>query len=198
MGEAGAEVYAEIAAVAQRTCESVVTGDYRGGVAAFVDYWNGPGAWNAMRPAAQKALISWAPKGPLDFRALLDDPTPRSAYWALQFSVVLLRGESAPIPTRIIAQALSELLPDNRLTVIDGAGHMGPLTHASEVSLLIVQHIVAANWRAGRPSTALASAAPPLWTMEQASRTLGKEPSEVRINEQTKRTRGHSQCGWIG
>ena len=186
MGEAGAEVYAEIAAVAQRTCESVVTGDYRGGVAAFVDYWNGPGAWNAMRPAAQK------PKGPLDFRALLDDPTPRSAYRALQFSVLLLRGENAPMPTRIIAQALSELLPDNRLTVIDGAGHMGPLTHASEVSLLIVQHIVAANWRAGRPSTALACAAPPLWTM------LGQKPSEVRINEQPKRTRGHSQCGWIG
>ena len=76
---AGGEAYAEIAAVARRTCESVVTGDYRGGVAGFVDYWNGPGAWNAMRPAAQKALIRWAPKGPLDFRALLDDPTHRSA-----------------------------------------------------------------------------------------------------------------------
>jgi pimeloyl-ACP methyl ester carboxylesterase len=160
MGEAGAEAYAEIAAVARRTCESVVTGNYRGGVAAFVDYWNGPGAWNAMRPAAQKALISWAPKGPLDFRALLDDPTHLSAYQALQFPVLLLRGENAPMPTRIIVQALSELLPDNRLTVIDGAGHMGPLTHASEVSPLIGQHIVAANWRAGRPSTASARAAP--------------------------------------
>ena len=160
MGEAGAEAYAEIAAVARRTCESVVTGDYRGGVAAFVVYWNGPGAWIAMRPAAQKALISWAPKGPLDFRALLDDPTPRSAYRALQFPVLLLRGEYAPTPTRIIAQALSELLPNNRLTVIDGAGHMGPLTHASEVSRLIVEHIGAANRRAGGPSMASVSPAP--------------------------------------
>ena len=156
---AGGEAYAEIAAVARRTCESVVTGDYRGGVAGFVDYWNGPGAWNAMRPAAQKALISWAPKGPLDFRALLDEPTPRGAYRALQFPVLLLRGEHAPTPTRIIAQALSELLPNNRLAMIDGAGHMGPLTHASQVSPLIGQHIVTANWRAGRPSTASASVA---------------------------------------
>jgi pimeloyl-ACP methyl ester carboxylesterase len=145
MGEAGAEAYAEIADVARRMCESVITGDYRRGVADFVDYWNGPGAWNAMRPAAQKALISWAPKGPLDFRALLDDPTPRSAYRALQFPVLLLHGENGPLPTRTIAEVLSGLLPNNRLTIIDGAGHMGPLTHASEVSRLIVQHIVAAK-----------------------------------------------------
>ena len=70
------------------------------------------------------------------------------------------------MPTRMIAEALSELLPDNRLTVIEGAGHMGPLTHASEVSRLIVQHIAASNWRAGRQPT-------PLWMVEQASRTLG-------------------------
>ena len=47
---------------------------------AFVDYWNGPGSWNALRPSVQSALIRWAPKGPLDFRALIDDPTPADAY----------------------------------------------------------------------------------------------------------------------
>jgi pimeloyl-ACP methyl ester carboxylesterase len=112
-------------------------------VAAFVDYWNGPGVWNAMRPAAQKALINWAPKGPLDFHALIDDTTPRSTYRTLEFPVLLLRGENAPKPTRIIAEDLSRLLPNNRLIIIAGAGHMGPLTHASEVSRLIVRHMVA-------------------------------------------------------
>ena len=90
----------------------------------------------------QNALIRWAPKGPLDFQALIDDPTPASAYRALQFPVLILRGEHAPLPTRVIAEGLSELLPASRLMVIDGAGHMGPLTHAPEVSALIVRHIV--------------------------------------------------------
>jgi pimeloyl-ACP methyl ester carboxylesterase len=143
MGEAGAEAFTEIAAVARHMCESVITGDYRGGVATFVDYWNGPGAWNAMRPAAQKALICWAPKGPLDFHALIEDMTPRSIYRTLEFPVFLLRGENAPKPTRIIAEDLSRLLPNSRLMVVAGAGHMGPLTHASEVSRLIVRHVVA-------------------------------------------------------
>ena len=46
------------------------------------------------------------------------------------------------MPTRVIAEGLSELLPASRLMAVDGAGHMGPLTHAPEVSALIVRHIV--------------------------------------------------------
>ena len=86
-------------------------------------------------------------KGPLDFSALIDDPTPASAYRALNFPVLILRGEHAPAPTRLIAEGLSELLPTSQLMVIDGAGHMGPLTHASEVSALIMRHIVNAEAR---------------------------------------------------
>ena len=55
-------------------------GDYRRAAAAFVDYWNGSGTWDAMRPEVQNALIRWAPKGTLDFRALIEEPTPARAY----------------------------------------------------------------------------------------------------------------------
>ena len=143
MGKPGAEAHAEIAGVARRIGQGVVTGDYRGAVATFVDYWNGPGAWKAMRPSVQNALIRWAPKGPLDFQALIEDPTPACAYRALEFPVLILRGEHAPMPTRVIAEGLAELLPNSRLMIVECAGHMGPLTHAPEVSHLIVQHIAA-------------------------------------------------------
>jgi pimeloyl-ACP methyl ester carboxylesterase len=150
MGEPGAEAYAEIVGVARRIGHGVVTGDYRGAVAAFVDYWNSPGTWDAMRPAVQTALIRWAPKGPLDFRALIEEPTPASAYDTLNFPVLTLRGERAPMPTRVIAERLSELLPTSRLLVIDGAGHMGPLTHAPVVSALIARHIADADAQSRR------------------------------------------------
>jgi pimeloyl-ACP methyl ester carboxylesterase len=143
----GASAYAEIAGVAGRVCQGVVTGDYRAAVAAFVDFWNGPGAWEAMRPAAQNALIHWAPKGPLEFRAVMDDPTPASAYGALNFPVLILRGEHAPMPTRLIAEGLAELLPAGRLLVVEGAGHMGPLTPTRDVCAPIMRHIVDAEDR---------------------------------------------------
>ena len=168
MGERGAEPYAEITGVARTVCQGVVTGDYRSAVAGFVDYWSGPDSWNALRPSVQDALIRWAPKGPLDFRALIDDPTPASAYRALTFPVLILRGEHAPAPTRVIAEGLAELLPARRLVDIAGAGHMGPLTHAPEVSALIVRHIVETEayalpfWsqRHGGADTARAAARP--------------------------------------
>jgi pimeloyl-ACP methyl ester carboxylesterase len=151
MGEAGVEGHAEIVGVAQRVGQAIIAGDCRGGVAAFVDYWNGPGAWAAIRPAAQHALVRWAPKAPLDFHALIENPTPASAYRALAFPVLILRGEHAPQPTRLVAEGLSALLPASRLIVVDGAGHMGPFTHAADVSRLIVRHITAAGLRS-RPT----------------------------------------------
>jgi len=151
LGERGSQPYAEITGLARSVYKGVVTGDYRGAVAAFVDYWNGPGAWNALRPSVQSALIRWAPKGPLDFRALIDDPTPADAYRRLAFPVLILRGEHAPSPTRAIAEGLAELLPASRLVAIAGAGHMGLLTHAKEVCDLIVWHIANTEAGAGVP-----------------------------------------------
>ncbi len=146
----GAAALAEISGVARRMGEGVVTGDYRGAVAAFVDYWNGAGSWDAMRPAAQDALVRWAPKAPLDFHALFGEPAAASDYGRLVAPMLILRGQHAPAPTRLIAERLSQLAPTPRLFTIPGAGHMGPLTHAPEVCALIVQHIEAAEAQVGR------------------------------------------------
>ncbi len=141
MGEPGAAAHAEIAGVVRGVCKGVITGDYHGGMAAFVDYWNGPGGWSRLRPTVQAALVRWAPKAPLDFRALIDEVAEPDAYRTLRFPVLILRGERAPAPTRLIAERLAQLLPAARLTVLGRAGHMGPITHASEVSSEIAGHI---------------------------------------------------------
>jgi len=120
-------------------------GDYTRAAAAFVDYWSGAGAWAALRPSVQAALICWVPKAPLDFRALIEEPTPVAAYADLRMPVLIMRGEHAPKPTHTIAEILSTVLPETGLVVVDGAGHMGPLTHGTVVSELIAAHIGAAE-----------------------------------------------------
>lgn len=161
-GDEGAGAFAEIADIARRTGESVIAGDYTGAAEFFVDYWSGTGAWAALRPSVQAALIRWAPKAPLDFSALIEEPMPLGAYAGLRVPVLILRGEHAPRPTRTIAEMLPTLLPDARLTVVDGAGHMGPLTHAPAVSELIAAHIAtvetALRRSHGRPSRTTAIA----------------------------------------
>jgi pimeloyl-ACP methyl ester carboxylesterase len=163
LGEPGAQAFSEIAGVARQVADGVLTGDYRRAVAGFVDYWSGTDTWERMRPAAQRALICWAPKGPLDFHALIENSTPASAYRTLKCPVLIMRGEHALKPSRIIADQLAELLPDSRLLVIEGAGHMGPFTQASKVAALIAHHITtidAQSWEAKSRS-----AAPPMEAM---------------------------------
>jgi pimeloyl-ACP methyl ester carboxylesterase len=142
LGDEGAAALAEIMAIAGKTKEAVVSGDNRAAAVAFVDYWSGHGAWEGLRPMLQNALVRWAPKAPLDFAALIEEPVPASAYIRLRFPTLIIRGEHAPRPTRLIADALTSLLPFARPAVVAGAGHMGPLTHSAEVNALIVRHVI--------------------------------------------------------
>lgn len=140
-GPAAHEAFGEITAITAKTGSGIVSGDYRSAAVAFIDYWGGAGAFASLRPAVQSALVRWIPKAPLDFRALIDEDTPLAAYAALDVPVLVLRGEHAPAPTRQIAEMLPGLLADARAAVIDGAGHMGPITHAEAVAVEIARHI---------------------------------------------------------
>ena len=144
LGEAGAAAHGEISGVARATAEGVVTGDYKSAARHFVDYWNGPDAWNTLRPDIRAALTRWLPKATLDFRALLNEPTPLSAYRDFRFPILIMRGEHAPPPTRLVSEALAALPACSGFATIAGAGHMGPITHAADVNRHIVAHITKA------------------------------------------------------
>lgn len=129
-----AESFDEIRQVAETSAAGMVSGDYRSAARQFVDYWGGPGTWARLRPSLQSALTRWMPKAPLDFHALIEEPTALGTYASLEFPALILRGEFAPRPTAAVASLLADVLPDCRRATIAGAGHMGPVTHAEEVA----------------------------------------------------------------
>src|SRR5262245_38666478 len=83
---------------------------------------------------------------------------------------LVLRGEHAPRPTYMIAEMLAAALSNARLAVVDGAGHMGPLTHAAAVDGLIAGHIRAVETPTARPPPARAAGrrAPCAWPKGRA------------------------------
>src|SRR6185503_18868091 len=84
-------------------------------------------------------------KAPLEFAALMNAQTVLEDYAAFDFPILVLRGEHAPLPTRVIADALPDAMDRGRIEVIAGAGHMGPMTHTDAVSARIVAHIMGAE-----------------------------------------------------
>ena len=140
-GSSQSACFAEIEMIAAACATGLISGDYRKAAARFVDYWGGPGTWKSLRPTLQTALIRWLPKAPLDFRALIEEPTARSAYRHLSFPTLLMRGEHAPAPTAAVCTLLARALPDCRLETLAGAGHMGPVTHAEAVNARILRFL---------------------------------------------------------
>lgn len=138
----GHEALGEILSIAGAIHDSLINGSYLAATARFIDYWSGAGTFDAMKPELQAALVRFLPKASLDFHALIHESTPASEYARFGFPVLILRGEFAPVPTRLIACELVSRVPAAIGAIVPGAGHMGPLTHADLVADRLVRQIL--------------------------------------------------------
>jgi pimeloyl-ACP methyl ester carboxylesterase len=155
LGGRAAPELGEIETVAGAIRSGLVTGAYHAGAAAAMSYWHGAGAWEALSPEARERLAARLPKAALDFLALVEHRMPMDAFGRIRCPALIVRGEHAGGPSRLIAGELARLLPLGALEVQPGAGHMGPLTHPGEVNRLIAGFI----------------RANPAWTREQPAAT---------------------------
>jgi pimeloyl-ACP methyl ester carboxylesterase len=107
----------------------------------FVDWWNGPGAWNAL---AAEARASFRVVGWKVFQEVLSigaDRTPRATFATISAPTLLLGGERTPKTERRVVEKLGTILPHAKIQIFAEMGHMGPITHASLVNAAIAAHI---------------------------------------------------------
>jgi pimeloyl-ACP methyl ester carboxylesterase len=62
-------------------------------------------------------------------------------YARLDVPTRLIVGQHTPAPARAIVDELVRVLPNSHLRIVPHAGHMSPLTHATDVSALVGEHI---------------------------------------------------------
>jgi pimeloyl-ACP methyl ester carboxylesterase len=140
MGKEGRDARREIIAVADDVARDVARGALRDASRRFVDYWNGIGTFEALRPPVQDEIVRYVAKAPLEFKALLHERIAPAAIRSLRIPVLIMRGEHAPAPTALIAHGLAVALAAG-LVIVPGAGHMGPFTHADHVNRAIATHL---------------------------------------------------------
>ncbi len=132
---------AEIAAVIARIDAAASP---RAGAEAFIDYWNGAGAFAALPEAMQQRFTGQIAKVRLDFVALLGEPATLRDMAALDLPTLVLFGRDGPLSTRTVAEELAAALPRAVMHRTSG-GHMAPLTHAADVNAVIGQFLAAAT-----------------------------------------------------
>ena len=109
-------------------------------LAGFVDYWNGAGAWQQLPDATREEFrrVGWVVHE--GARTLVEDHTRAETYAAIECPVLLATGSDSPLAARRVIDRLAAVLRAT-VVVIEGAGHMGPLTHTRRVNTLIVAHL---------------------------------------------------------
>lgn len=107
----------------------------------FVDWWNGPGAWNLLAEAARASFRAVGWKVFQEVLSIGADRTDRATFANIAAPTLLLSGERTPFTERRVVEKLAATLPHAKLEVFAGMGHMGPITHAAIVNGAIAAHI---------------------------------------------------------
>jgi len=110
---------------------------------AFAEYWQGAGAWAAMPLHVRERFSSAPHKTFHEVDAIRLDTLPASAYEEIQAPTLLLQGGETTIAEARVCALLEQALPAATRHVVDGAGHIGPLTHANEVNAEVLAHLEA-------------------------------------------------------
>ncbi len=110
-------------------------------LAAFVDWWNGPGAWQHLAPEAQAAFVAAGPKLYGEVMSLTADTTDRAGYAKISQPTLLFGGERTTTTEHRVVEKLGRTLPNVEVHWVEGAGHMGPITHGAIVNAAIAAHI---------------------------------------------------------
>jgi pimeloyl-ACP methyl ester carboxylesterase len=131
----------EISEVSRCVAKALACGDYFGGIAGFVDYWSGPGAWAGIPQEKRPGFAVRLAKVALDFQATLNEPAALEDFAAMALPTLVVQGTCSPRPTRRICELLAGVLPDAQSRIVDGAGHMAPLTHRDAVNALVAAHL---------------------------------------------------------
>ena len=134
-----AEAMQEFAGLTAMLGRHLDAGDDHSAAQIFVSYWAGRGAWGHM-PADRRGAIAARMRAvhpqfdtlirdDFDFDRLPDCPT------------LFLTGATTVASTRRIGEIARRRRPQARHRVLDGMGHMGPITHAAAVNRVLEQFL---------------------------------------------------------
>ncbi|MBU2980955.1 alpha/beta hydrolase [Lentibacter algarum] len=133
--------YAEIhLSEMKRISDFIDAGDTAAAAQSFLGIWGGGPPWEAMPESMQKMMEMQIPLIPESEPAIYRDlanMTDETRLAALDMPVMLLRGSTSPKGIKTVNDGLARRMGGAENLVVEGAGHMVPITHPKETAELI-------------------------------------------------------------
>lgn len=107
----------------------------------FVDFYNGPGSFAAW-PADRREIFldDQRQRGDL-WDVLLNAPVTALSLASVTVPLHVIEGTEASLVDRTICDAVLRSVHHAELSVIEGAGHMMPLTHPTDLTRVLLQRL---------------------------------------------------------
>ena len=133
---------AEIESVNRCYIERVRVGEPESAFRSYFEYYNGTeGAWSRLPEDTRVRLLSIADTVATALVAVHASPTKPHDCAAISMPTMLVRGSQTDRVHSRVTQLLAEAIPEARLEIVNGAGHMLSLTHPTVVARLMADHI---------------------------------------------------------
>jgi lipase len=129
------EAYADLLAMESDFSTKLAVGDWAEGARSFNRTWGDGKRWAELSRRARDAMVRAIQVLPGARGIVYDDSAnliPRLD--GVEVPCLLVRGADSPAVIRIVNSGIGNRLPDAREEIIDGAGHMAPVTHPERVA----------------------------------------------------------------
>lgn len=135
------DAFATMTAMRDRWRRHVAANRWHEAFASFLDYYNGQGSFDAWPADRRDAFLAeQQARGDL-WDVLFDSPvSPKELETVAVPSLVVEGGQTADVE-RVLCDVVRRHVPTCRHVVIDGAGHMMPLTHPQELTEALIAHV---------------------------------------------------------
>ncbi len=113
---------------------SVRNGDDALAAERFIDFWMKPGSWREM-PAKRQDAVARSVRNVARWRdATFTPAASATAFAALQIPVLLMWGDRSPESAQSVARLLAATMAQVTPIMLQGLGHMGPITDSERVN----------------------------------------------------------------
>jgi lipase len=119
----------------------VRAGDWYAAFEEFIDFYNGRGSFAAWPAARRDAFLEdQRTRGDL-WDVLFNAPITADSLASVAVPVHVIEGSATSIVDRAICDVVLRSVQHARGSVIAGAGHMMPLSHAADLTRVLVRHL---------------------------------------------------------
>jgi pimeloyl-ACP methyl ester carboxylesterase len=134
-----ADAYAEVCGLRDRWRAHVRAGRWYGAFEEFVDFYNGPGSFARWPPPRRDAFLAdQRTRGDLWDILFDDDLLTLDALASVSAPVAVVEGSLTSAVDHAICDVVARHVPNAQHTLIEGAGHMMPLTHPESLTRALV------------------------------------------------------------